>query len=301
MKNITTPAIALAVLLATAPSAAFAESMMTAESQGGGDVQIEKPHKGIELRLNDKPVNKGSGPTINVRSIERVNSEEVMSPENPSIMLKTKAGVSADTGVDMRIQKLNDVLIRLDKTERLSDSARASIKASVTGQIQSLKDVKVKIQANSTSTVKDKMNTTNHPFRAAALVLPKAAITAAADRIMTIAGQMEAFSAKIDARITAASTAGTDVTAARAALTDFNAKVADAKVQAQAAITLIATVSADKEADETTFKANVAALKEARTKIDAAQADLKAAREDIGKILKSIKGKGEVKAEGSVR
>ncbi|KND50414.1 MAG: hypothetical protein AB202_02045 [Parcubacteria bacterium C7867-007] len=301
MKNITTPAVALAVLIAATPFAAFAESMVV-EGSAGGDLRIDQPIKGeniAPLYIQGKPIIKvreGASSTIQIRGAEKVEQKR---PE--PAMVKAKVAAAADTGIDARIQKLNDVLIRLDKTERLSDSARASIKAAVTGQIQSLKDVKVKIETNSTSTVKERMNTANQPFRAAGLILPKAAITAAADRIMTIAGQMEVFSAKIEARIDAASAAGTDVSAARTALANFDAKVASAKVNAQAAAKLVATVSADKEADEATFKANVAALREAKLKIDAAQADLKAARTEIGNLLKSIKGKGEVRADASVK
>lgn len=199
-----------------------------------------------------------------------------------------KGGAHMEESIDARIARLNALITRIEGAERLSDSVKASLTAELQAQVTALGELKASVGTDASSTVKDRM----HEIRGFMLTLPKAAITAAADRIVTITGQMETFSTKLSARIDAAHTAGTDTTAASASLTDFNSHVASAKVHAQAAASAVADLSDNSKTD-----ANVAVLKDAKADIDAAQADLKAARKDIGDILKSIHGKGEVKVE----
>jgi seryl-tRNA synthetase len=124
-------------------------------------------------------------------------------------------------------------------------------------------------------------------------MLPKTAITAGSERVLAIATQMDAIGVKLNTRITAASST-VNVASAQSAYTDYVAKVADAKVQANAAAALVVNLTPD-NGDKTLFASNSAALKAAAADLKTAQADLKAARADIATILKAIKGT-EVKA-----
>ncbi len=74
-------------------------------------------------------------------------------------------------------------------------------------------------------------------------------------------------------------------------MADFQAKVADAKVQAQAASDLVADLKAD-NGDQTALLTNLSALKSARAKLQTAHADLVAARKDMAAIIGGVKGKG---------
>lgn len=310
MKYLSTPLLAL--LLVATPFAVFAEDSATTTSDDAIQAPMYGPKPKIEM--------KGSGHAVisNVRITRSddhgtsTESDEDHIDTPKRMMASTtredddshpkldgaKVRAHDDLAIDARINKLTALIARLGDAQRLSPEAKTTITATLNAQIDALKALKAKIAAGDTTTLKDDSQSITKSFRIYALVLPKAAITAAADRIMTISGQMEAFSAKITARIDAAATAGADVSVARTASADFSAKIADAKVQAQAAIALVANLSVD-EGDKTKLEANTAALKEAKTKIDAAQADLKAARKDIGVIMGSIKGKGEVKTEAS--
>ncbi len=194
--------------------------------------------------------------------------------------------------IDERIKRMQEQLARISKMERLSDEQKASISAEINAQITALTELKAKIATEtSTTTLKELTQSITKSYRVYAVTMPKAAITAAADRIMTVVAQMESLSTKLSARIDAAKTAGTEVTAAETAYADFTAKIADAKVQAQAAASAVAGLSAD-NGDTAVQASNAEALKAAKAKIDAAQEDLKAARKDVDTILKAVKGTG---------
>lgn len=190
--------------------------------------------------------------------------------------------------VDHRIEKLQEQIARVALIERLSSDQKAKITAELTAQLDRLVALKASIATETDpAVIKEQTKEIAHAFRAQALSLPRAAITATADRMMKVVAQMEAFSVKLHTRVDAASSAE-----ASASLAAFDAKVADAKVQAQAAASIVADLSAH-TLDEAAMKANAEALQSAKAKLDAGHADLKAARKDIGDILKAVKGLGE--------
>lgn len=209
--------------------------------------------------------------------------------EKVSDLATLKARATAE--IDKRITRLNAQIKRVGEMERLSTEQKASITAELSAQVTALTALKAKIAADTdVATVKEDMKSITKAHRVYAVSMPKAAITAAADRIMNVAAQMETFSAKLSARITAA--ASVEV---KAALADMNAKIADAKVQAQAGAALVANLQAD-NGDTAIAASNAEALKSAKAKIEAGQADLKAARKDMEIIMKGIRGNSEVKA-----
>jgi hypothetical protein len=110
--------------------------------------------------------------------------------------------------------------------------------------------------------------------------------------VNAVVAQFTALTAKLQARITAAQAAGSDVSAATTALADFSAKLADAKNQADAAVAETANLSVD-NGDKSVLAANNAALKDARAKLVLAEKALKAAEADARTIAKVLKGKGE--------
>ena len=77
------------------------------------------------------------------------------------------------------------------------------------------------------------------------------------------------------------------MTTSVSALADMNAKIADANVQAQAAVTETASLQPD-NGNATVMASNTATLKDARTKIQTAQQDLVKARQDAGVIVKAL-------------
>ena len=123
------------------------------------------------------------------------------------------------------------------------------------------------------------------------VIIPQGRVSATADEINTTADLLATLSAKLQTRITAAQTAGKDVSALTALLTDMNAKIADAKTQADAAVALVAMLTPD-NGDKAKMDANNQALKDARAKIKAGLADLEAARKDAHSIIQALHGMG---------
>ena len=196
---------------------------------------------------------------------------------------------AANKEIDRRTASLNDLSTRIGEMKHESDASKASLTTMIQGQLTEMATIKAKIAADTDlTTLKTDVQSITKSYRIYMLIIPSARIDAAADRIMTIADEITAIGVKLQTRITAAGAAGNDVSKLTAALTDMNAKLADAKVQAQAAIAGIAGLTPD-GGDKTKMDANNAALKAAHEKIKAGEADLKAARADIKTIVQGLK------------
>ncbi|MDO8523754.1 MAG: hypothetical protein Q7R74_00825 [bacterium] len=218
---------------------------------------------------------------------------------NVSATFITRAKAKGDQEIDRRIENLNDLLTRVQGMRALADADKTAIQAAISNQVSMLIALKGKIDADTdAATLRTDVQSVTSSYRIYALIIPQIRIIAAADRIVTISNQMHQFSGKLQARIGEAQAAGFDMTAALAALADYNAKVADAGAQAQAAVSEIATLSPD-NGDQASMTANMNALKDARAKIVAAQKDLRDARKDAETILKDVRGKIHASAAAS--
>ncbi len=201
-----------------------------------------------------------------------------------------------DAAITARIQSLEKLSARIGAMTRLSASQIASLQASLSANISALTSLESTIQGDTSSTsLRADVSSIAKAYRVYLLVIPQAQIAAAADRILAAAGQFENLSTKLSSRIDAAAldssgVTGINVAALKSALTDMNAKVADAKTQANAAASETVSLKPD-NGDATVAASNTAALKDARAKIQAAQQDLKAAQKDALTIIQGVKGK----------
>jgi hypothetical protein len=300
MKLIPTTAVALTLIAAVAPFAAFAQDTGTSANVSvGATVQTSSSTGALgalrglvpgALRARFEANHEGS--STGLRAGANASTTRMRGGMGNNGAAARSRG---DSAIDARIASLNQMITRLSSAQRLSADAKASLTATLNASIASLTSLKTEIDTGATTTLKTDDQSITKDFRIYALVMPQAAIDAASDRVMTIVADMQTLSAKIGTRISAAQASGADVSAAIAAHTDFDAKVADASTQAQAAVSETASLQPD-NGDATLMASNTATLKDAKSKLDAAQADLKAARADVTTILAAIKGKGEVKA-----
>lgn len=202
--------------------------------------------------------------------------------------LETKAKDKGDKEIDRRIAALNDLNTRVQAMQRVSDAFKQSLNATISAEISSLTALKAKIDGDTDSaTLKADIKSITDGYRIFALVLPQGRIAAAADRIATIVNMLGTLGSKLQARVQTAGAAGNDVTALNALLADMSAQLSDAQTQAQAAITVSATLQPD-GGDKTKMASNLSALKQARADIVAAQKDLAAARKDVGQIVAGL-------------
>ncbi|HVN26802.1 MAG TPA: hypothetical protein VMT99_04120 [Candidatus Paceibacterota bacterium] len=197
----------------------------------------------------------------------------------------------ADQEIARRIAGLNALLARVNGMQRLSDTEKSTLSTSIQAQISAMNTLQAQIAADASSTtatssLKTDIQSITKSYRIFALVIPQGAIEAASDRVLTVANTMTDLSTKLQARI--ASSTSANLSAAQAAFTDMNAKIADATTQAQAAASEVATLTPD-NGSSTAMQANQTALKDARSKIQAAQKDLGTARTDAVAIVKALK------------
>ena len=201
----------------------------------------------------------------------------------------SKAVERGDKEIDRRITALESLSAKINGMTKLSDSDKATLSSQLQTQISAMTALKAKIDADTDATVlKTDIKSITTSYRIFALVIPEGKILVAVDRMGALADKIAAIGVKLQARITAAATAGKDVSALQTALADLNAKVADAKVQYQAAESETASLHPD-QGNEATFQANKKVLLDARAKIKAGKADLEAARKDAKTIVKGLK------------
>ena len=242
--------------------------------------------------------------TVNVTSSANISA----SPITTSVKVSAKPGVSlnvviarADAEITRRITNLNSLSARIGQMKNVSASEKTSLQGSITTQIATLTSLKATIDTStSLASLQADIQSITKDYRVYMLTIPQGRIAASADRIQTIVADMQALAPKLQARITAAQTAGKDVTGAEAAYTDMQTKVSDANTQASVAISETSSLSPD-QGNATVEASNTAAVKDAAVKIKAATADLKAARADVTTILNAVKGTGSVTASSSVQ
>ncbi len=202
------------------------------------------------------------------------------------------ADAKSETAITKRISDMQAAEARLAELKHLTDSQKASIKASLDAEIAAMQALQAKIHADTDAAAKKAdIESITKDNRVYALVLPQARILAAANGEMTVAAMMSAMGTKLQARITEAQAAGKDTASLSASLADMNAKVADANAKAQAAVSMVANLAPD-GGDKAKMDANETALKGARADIKAAEQDLRTARADIKAILLGVKGTG---------
>jgi hypothetical protein len=197
----------------------------------------------------------------------------------------------ADQEITRRMNALNALSARVAAMVRLSATDKNNLSFSIQSQITAMNSLQAQIAAdaaaNNTSSLKIAVQSITASYRIFALILPQGTIEAAADRALTIVGIMNDLATKFSVRIQEAQSAGNNVTAAQAALTDFNAKVSDASTRVTTAAGEVASLKPD-SGSSIVMASNTAALKDARSKIRATQQDFVTARADAESIIKAL-------------
>lgn len=209
---------------------------------------------------------------------------------------QAKANAKANVMIEKRVQSLNALSARLNNMKHVSPETKAMLSASVMANIDSLNALHTKIQNDTTTAeLKADMAAITQNQRIFALVEPQLKIAAAADSANSVAKMITEVDVKLKERLTAAQTAGTDVSAMMTLEAEMMAKVANAQVQANAAAALVAGLKPD-NSDKAVFEANKTAIQSAREKIQTANKDLKSAQDSMKRIVNGLKGK-PVKAQ----
>ena len=192
--------------------------------------------------------------------------------------------------ITKRVDDLNTLTARIDSMTHVSASTKAMLNASMQSNITALTNLENKIGDDTDSTtLKTDVGSITKAYRIYQLVAPQTRILAAADRASTIGNMITALDVKFQTRIAAATAAGRDTTSILSAETDMKAKIADASVQANAAIAYVSNLSPD-NGDATVLASNTTALTKARADLRVAMSDLTTAQKDIKTIVSTLKG-----------
>ena len=190
--------------------------------------------------------------------------------------------------IDARLTSLDALANRIGQMQKLSESEKTSLQSDVQNVIDQLTSLKAKIAADTdAATIKADTQSVTKAYRVYMLVLPKDQILAAVDRINTISTNLTAVATKLQIALGQVPS-GSNTVLISAALADMTAKVTDARSQAQAASAEVINLVPD-NGDKTIAASNTKTLKDARTKIQAAQNDLVAAQKDAKTAALGIK------------
>jgi len=203
----------------------------------------------------------------------------------------TTAQTRADNEISRRVKALNALSTRVNGMVKISTDNKSSLDSTIQAQITAMNNLQAQIasdaSSDSTSSLKADIQSITKSYRIFALIIPQGAIEAGADRVLDIAGMFTTLAGNLQTRITAAQSAGNDMSTSVSALADMNTKVTDANTQANAAVSEITSLQPDNGV-ASVMASNTATLKDARSKIQAGQQDLVAARKDAGTIVKAL-------------
>lgn len=190
----------------------------------------------------------------------------------------------ADQKITLRVDMLNKVIARINDMKKISATDKATLTAKLNVEIGKMNTLKAKIDADTDLAVlKADVQSITTSYREFKVVRPQALIRAAVDRMDVTADMLSDIAAKLQARITAAQTAGKDVTAMNASMVTMKAKIADAHTQYNNAETAVAPLLPDFGV-QTVIDSNKAILVAAKANIKTGAQDLKDAR-DAGKSI----------------
>lgn len=189
----------------------------------------------------------------------------------------------ANQEITRRITSLNNLVIRINGLKKLSDSQKAGLTSQVQTEITNLQTLQTKIQADSDfSTLRADVDSIILSYRVYALFIPEISLISSADRMQDVATNMGSIAAKLQTRITVAQAAGQNTTDLQALLTDMQAKIQDANIQAQTAISTVISLT------PSGYPGNKATLQSARALIQTGHRDLVVASQDARKIVQGL-------------
>jgi hypothetical protein len=199
----------------------------------------------------------------------------------------TRVRQRGDNELSRRITALTNQVGRIQDMKRLTSDQKTSFTNQIQAEITSLQTLKAKIDADTDlTTLLADVQSIVQSYRVFALFMPKIAILAHADRLMSVDADMGTISTKLQDRITRASTAGKDVSAVNNLMTDRAAKLTDANTQAQNAINAVLPL------DPSGYPGNKTTLTNARDMLKTGRTDLRTAFSDAQQIRQILKGFG---------
>ena len=192
-----------------------------------------------------------------------------------------------DQEITRRLATLNKLDSVINSADKLSAADKATLTSQVNDEITNLTNMKSQLDAETTLTgaVADAKSVISD-YRVYALIVPKVYLVKTADDQQAIETKLTTLSQKLQTRVSAAQTAGKDVSSMQAKLSDMNSKIA-------AAQSLSTTIeSAVINLQPTDYDSNHSVLSGDRTQLQTARSDLQTAYNDAKSIVNSLENLG---------
>jgi hypothetical protein len=216
-----------------------------------------------------------------------VSAQATTTPARTPAM--TRAIEKAGQELERRITGLQKLITRAQEMRKITQELRSNLNTNLQLYINGLADLKTQIESAASETaLKTQVQTVTQAYPIFSLMIQQATIVTMADRIVIIVDMMVGVGTKLQARIAEATQAGKDTVSLQAALTDLGVQLELAQNKAQTAVTGSISLSPD-NGDKNVAASNTAALKTARTDLQAARAALVKARQDITTIIEGLR------------
>jgi hypothetical protein len=223
------------------------------------------------------------------------NKENKKEHKDSSLSSKTEAErmaalkLKASTEIDSQITALNNLNARVQASTNITAANKATVAAAVGKQINALVALKAKINADTEmSTLKRDIASIKKLGWSFGFLNFRHNLLTEVDTHFAKINALASTTASLTIDVNSAQTAGKDVTTLRAKLAEMNTKIADANVQSNAALALIAPILPDM-GSSTIKTANKAVIADAYAKYKLALKDIKEIRASAKSIINQLK------------
>jgi hypothetical protein len=190
----------------------------------------------------------------------------------------------ADNEVDRRITELNSLTTKISLLKKLSSAQQSTLTSAIQQDVTDLTSLKTKIDADTDlATMRADAKSIIDDYRVFALFVPKIHLLAASEILSETTDQFDTITTKIQDKITELESAGKDTTTLSSDLSDMQAKITDAKDQANKVNSAVTSL------DPSGYPGNKSVMQSARTNLQTGKGDLVAARADAKNIVAAIK------------
>lgn len=194
--------------------------------------------------------------------------------------LQTRAALE----IDRRITSLTNLITRINAFKHITTEQKTTLTTQVQNEITALNTLKTKIQADTTiDTLRTDVKSIVASYRIYALFMPQIQIMAAADSLLQTDDQATELAAKLTTRIQEAQADGADITLLNTTLSTMQAKITEAKTEANTAITTVSSLTPEG------YPNNKTALQTERSQLVTAKQTLISVKTDAKTIVTTLR------------
>jgi len=185
--------------------------------------------------------------------------------------------------ISRRLSYLNNLLTQINNATHLTASDKTALTSEINNEIASLTALQSTLASQtSLSSAKTNVQSMITEYRVFSLVIPKVRMIIYADNQQNNEAKLSTLSGKLETRIAAAKTAGTDVTSLQTKLDDMKSKISAAQALSSSVETGLLGITPDQ------YNANKSILAPYHADLGTAHADNQVAYNDAKSIIEGL-------------